>query len=109
MALAEGQSLRKVSSGQSSSVPTAGGHLQRPGSPPAANLSSRVQQERVVRAWRFFGQHIDCRRTEAARAVNYLVSADAGMMTGTVINFDQSVWGAYPFAPPTPEGKMKLG
>ncbi len=46
---------------------------------------------------------------EVARAVNFLVSADAGMMTGSVINFDQSVWGAYPFAPPTPVGAMKLG
>ena len=45
---------------------------------------------------------------EVARAVNFLVSADAGMMTGSVINFDQSVWGAYPFAPPTPVGAMKL-
>jgi len=46
---------------------------------------------------------------EVARAVNYLVSADAGLMTGSVINFDQSVWGAYPFAPPTPPGAMRLG
>ena len=33
---------------------------------------------------------------EVARAVNFLVSAESGMMTGSVINFDQSVWGAYP-------------
>ena len=46
---------------------------------------------------------------EVARVVTYLVSADAGMMTGAVINFDQSVWGAYPFAPPAPEGKMTVG
>ena len=45
---------------------------------------------------------------EVARAVNYLVSADAGMMTGTVINFDQSVWGAFPFAPPTPVEPLVL-
>lgn len=45
---------------------------------------------------------------EVARAVNYLASADAGMMTGTVINFDQSVWGAFPFAPPTPVEPLVL-
>jgi NAD(P)-dependent dehydrogenase (short-subunit alcohol dehydrogenase family) len=45
---------------------------------------------------------------EVARAVNYLVSDDAGMMTGAVINFDQSVWGAYQFAPPTPAEAMTL-
>lgn len=39
---------------------------------------------------------------EVARAVVFLASDDAGMMTGSVTNFDQSVWGAYPFAPPTP-------
>ncbi len=45
---------------------------------------------------------------EVAGAVNFLVSGDAGMMTGAVINFDQSVWGAYQFAPPTPDGPMQL-
>jgi hypothetical protein len=30
------------------------------------------------------------------------------MMTGAVIHFDQSVWGAYPFAPPVPVGKLAL-
>lgn len=45
---------------------------------------------------------------EVARAVNYIVSADAGLMTGSVINFDQSVWGGYPFAPPVPTGAMAL-
>lgn len=30
------------------------------------------------------------------------------MMTGSVINFDQSVWGAYPFAPPTPVSKLAI-
>ena len=44
---------------------------------------------------------------EVARAVNFLVSADAGMMTGAVVNFDQSIWGAYPFAPPTPAAPMQ--
>lgn len=45
---------------------------------------------------------------EVAKAVTYLASDDAGMMTGSVIDFDQSVCGAYPFAPPTPESKMTL-
>jgi NAD(P)-dependent dehydrogenase (short-subunit alcohol dehydrogenase family) len=45
---------------------------------------------------------------EVARAVNFLLSADAGMMTGAVIPFDQSVWGAYQAAPPIPDGKLTL-
>ena len=45
---------------------------------------------------------------EVAKAVVFLSSADSGMMTGSVINFDQSIWGAYPFAPPTPETKLAL-
>lgn len=45
---------------------------------------------------------------EVAKAVVFLASEDSGMMTGSVINFDQSVWGAYQFAPPTPEGKLTL-
>lgn len=43
---------------------------------------------------------------EVAKAVTFLASADSGLMTGSVINFDQSVWGAYPFAPPTPVSKL---
>lgn len=43
---------------------------------------------------------------EVARAVTFLASADSGMMTGSVVNFDQSVWGAYPFAPPIPQEPM---
>ncbi|NKC16636.1 MAG: SDR family oxidoreductase [Gammaproteobacteria bacterium] len=45
---------------------------------------------------------------EVARAVAFLASADAGMMTGSVVNFDQSVWGAYPSAPPAPEQALVL-
>jgi len=45
---------------------------------------------------------------EVARAVTFLASEDSGMMTGSVINFDQSVWGAYPFAPPTPVSKLSV-
>ena len=45
---------------------------------------------------------------EVARAVTFLASDDAGLMTGSVVNFDQSVWGAYSFGPPTPESAMSL-
>jgi len=45
---------------------------------------------------------------EVAMAVTFLASADSGMMTGSVINFDQSVWGGYQFAPPTPETKLSI-
>lgn len=45
---------------------------------------------------------------EVAKAVAFLGSSDSGMMTGSVINFDQSVWGAYPFVPPAPEAKLTL-
>lgn len=44
---------------------------------------------------------------EVAKAVTFLASSDSGMMTGSVINFDQSVWGGYSFSPPTPETKIK--
>ncbi len=44
-----------------------------------------------------FGRLLDPR--EVARAVAYLASADSGMMTGTNIDFDQSVAGAYDSAP----------
>lgn len=39
---------------------------------------------------------------EVARAVAFLASNDSGMMTGSVVNFDQSVWGAYDGQAPTP-------
>ena len=45
---------------------------------------------------------------EVARAVAFLASDDSGMMTGSVVNFDQSVWGGYPFAPPQPAEKMEV-
>ena len=45
---------------------------------------------------------------EAARAVNFLVSDDAGLMTGAIVNFDQSVWGAVAGGMPVPEGPMRL-
>jgi NAD(P)-dependent dehydrogenase (short-subunit alcohol dehydrogenase family) len=45
---------------------------------------------------------------EVARAVNFLASDDAGLLTGAVINYDQSVWGAYPGQAPAPEGPMTV-
>lgn len=48
-----------------------------------------------------FGRLIDPR--EVARSVAFLASDDSGMMTGAVIHYDQSVWGGYSFAPPTPD------
>ena len=45
---------------------------------------------------------------EVAKAVTFLASDDSGMMTGSVIDFDQSVVGGYPFSPPKPPGKVTL-
>lgn len=53
-----------------------------------------------------FGRLVD--PEEAARAVNFLVSDDAGLMTGAIVNFDQSVWGAAAGGMPAPEGPMTL-
>jgi NAD(P)-dependent dehydrogenase (short-subunit alcohol dehydrogenase family) len=53
-----------------------------------------------------FGRLVD--PVEAARAVNFIVSDDAGLMTGAVINFDQSVWGATSGMMPVPDRAMSL-
>lgn len=53
-----------------------------------------------------FGRLVD--PEEVARAVNFLVSDDAGLMTGAIVNFDQSVWGAVAGGMPVPDGPMKL-
>jgi NAD(P)-dependent dehydrogenase (short-subunit alcohol dehydrogenase family) len=53
-----------------------------------------------------FGRLVD--PEEAARAVNFLVSDDAGLMTGSIVNFDQSVWGAVAGGMPVPDGPMTL-
>ena len=45
---------------------------------------------------------------KAAQAVNFLVSDDAGLMTGAIVNFDQSVWGAVAGGMPVPDGPMRL-
>jgi NAD(P)-dependent dehydrogenase (short-subunit alcohol dehydrogenase family) len=44
-----------------------------------------------------FGRLID--PEEVARAVGFLCSDESGLMTGSVIEFDQSVWGAYDGSP----------
>lgn len=44
-----------------------------------------------------FGRILD--PTEVARAVLWMASDDSGMMTGAVVPFDQSIWGAYDDAP----------
>lgn len=44
-----------------------------------------------------FGRILD--PLEVARAVLWMASDDSGMMTGAIINFDQSIWGAYDDAP----------
>jgi NAD(P)-dependent dehydrogenase (short-subunit alcohol dehydrogenase family) len=51
-----------------------------------------------------FGRLVD--PAEVARAVNFLVSDDAGLMTGAVVSYDQSVWGAYAGQAPGPDGPM---
>lgn len=44
-----------------------------------------------------FGRLVDPQ--EVARAVAFLASAESGLMTGSVVNFDQSVWGGYGASP----------
>ena len=51
-----------------------------------------------------FGRLLD--PDEVARAVAFLASDDSGMMTGSVVQFDQSVWGGYDGQAPTPAKPM---
>jgi len=44
---------------------------------------------------------------EVARAVAFLASEDSGLMTGSIVNFDQSVWGAFS-SPPAPDQPMSM-
>lgn len=44
-----------------------------------------------------FGRLIDPK--EVARAVAFLSSTESGLMTGAVVNYDQSIWAAYDAAP----------
>jgi len=39
---------------------------------------------------------------EVTKAVLWMASDDSGMMTGSVIHFDQSVWGGYDGQAPAP-------
>jgi NAD(P)-dependent dehydrogenase (short-subunit alcohol dehydrogenase family) len=43
---------------------------------------------------------------EVARAAVFLASAESGMMTGSVVPFDQSVRGAYSASPPVPDAPL---
>ncbi len=53
-----------------------------------------------------FGRLVD--PAEAARAVNFLASDDAGMMTGSIVNYDQTVWGAAAGVMPVPDAALTL-
>jgi NAD(P)-dependent dehydrogenase (short-subunit alcohol dehydrogenase family) len=53
-----------------------------------------------------FGRLVD--PIEAARAVNFIVSDDAGLMTGAVVNYDQTVWGATSGIMPVPDRPLSL-
>ena len=52
-----------------------------------------------------FGRLLD--PAEVAKAVLWMASDDSGMMTGSVIHFDQSVWGGYDGQAPGPAEKLK--
>lgn len=43
---------------------------------------------------------------EAARALNFLVSADSGLTTGAIVNFDQPAWETVPGIMPTSGSAM---
>ena len=62
--------------------------------------------EEKARAGLPFGRLLD--PAEVARAAVFLVSPDAGMMTGAVVAFDQSIHGAYPAQAPAPKGPLTL-
>ncbi|HET9069985.1 MAG TPA: SDR family oxidoreductase [Amaricoccus sp.] len=62
--------------------------------------------EAKARARLPFGRLVD--PAEVARAAAFICSDDAGLMTGAVVNFDQSIWGAYAAAP-VPDGPMTIG
>ncbi len=44
---------------------------------------------------------------EVAKAVLFLASEDSGMMTGSVVHFDQSIWGGYDGQAPAPAKKLE--
>lgn len=51
-----------------------------------------------------FGRLLD--PEEVAKAVLWMASDDSGMLTGSVIHFDQSVWGGYDAQAPSPAEKL---
>ena len=51
-----------------------------------------------------YGRLID--PNEVAKAAAFLASDDSGLMTGSVVNFDQWVWGAFDAGMPLPAGPM---
>ena len=53
-----------------------------------------------------FGRLLD--PAEVAQAVAFLASDDSGMMTGSVVQFDQSVWGGYDGQAPAPAEPLSL-
>ena len=72
----------------------------------ASDGEDRVQQEfhgassgwlEEASAQQPFGRLID--PAEVARATAFLASDESGLMTGSVIEFDQSIWGAYEASP----------
>ena len=68
--------------------------------------SGDVDWEAKVGAELPFGRLLE--PAEVARAVTFIVSDDAGLMTGSVVNYDQSVWGAWAAQAPRPIGPMTL-
>lgn len=52
-----------------------------------------------------FGRLLD--PEEVAKAVLWMASEDSGMMTGSVIHFDQSVWGGYDGQAPAPAQPLR--
>lgn len=67
--------------------------------------SGDLDWEKKAAAGLPFGRLLDPQ--EVARAVLWMSSDDSGMMTGTVIQFDQSVWGGYDGQAPAPAEKLK--
>jgi len=51
-----------------------------------------------------FGRLLDPQ--EVAKAVLWMASKDSGMLTGSVVHFDQSVWGGCDSQPSTPTAKL---
>jgi len=61
----------------------------------------RTSWGRIVRVWPFPTDKTNL----VARAVAFLVSGESGLMTGSMIDYDQSIWGAYD-DPPQPKAPL---